>query len=32
MPTSLAARSPTARVCDATVPNASWVNSTAWST
>src|ERR1700739_3435350 len=32
MPTSLAARSPTARVCDATVPSASWVSSTAWST
>src|ERR1700733_12948745 len=32
MPTSLAARSPTARVCDATVPRASWVSSTAWST
>ena len=32
MPTSLAARSPTARVCEATVPSASWVSSTAWST
>ncbi|EUA68878.1 transposase, Mutator family protein [Mycobacterium xenopi 4042] len=32
MPTNLAARSPTARVCEATVPSASWVNSTAWST
>ena len=31
-PTSLAARSPTARVCEATVPSASWVSSTAWST
>jgi hypothetical protein len=32
IPTSLAARSPTARVCVATVPRASWVSSTAWST
>src|SRR5277367_771337 len=32
MPTSLAARSPTARVCEATAPSASWVSSTAWST
>ena len=30
-PTSLAARSPTARVCEATLPSASWVSSTAWS-
>ena len=30
-PTSLAARSPTARVWVATLPSASWVSSTAWS-
>ena len=30
-PTSLVARSPTARVCEATLPSASCVSSTAWS-